>query len=70
MITSKYEPLVKQLVAEGVDFSRDVWTLRHSELSDYREMAKKYRYCGTALHSRGFSFYILLQNVYRKLNNA
>lgn len=56
MINSKYEPLVKSLVSDGVDFSRDVWTLSGSELTDYSELAKKYGYQKPVLHSRGFGF--------------
>ena len=67
MLQSKYEPLVKALISEGVDFSRDVWQLHGSELSTFAEYAKKYGYKKPLLHSRGFGFYCLLQRVYNKM---
>lgn len=70
MINSKYEPLVKSLVSDGVDFSRDVWTLSGSELTDYSELAKKYGYQKPVLHSRGFGFYQLLQKVHKRMKGS
>ena len=67
MLRSKYESLVKTLVAEGVDFSRDVWSLRSDELRDFNEFAKKFGYKKPLQHSRGFGFYLLLQKVYNKM---
>ncbi len=60
MTRSKYEPLVKQLVSEGVDLTKDVWSLSSSELGTFGEYAKKYGYKKPLLHSRGFGFYLLL----------
>lgn len=67
MKNSKYEPLVKDLVSKGVDFTRDVWTIHSSELTDFSELAKKYGYRKPLLHSRGFGFYCLLQKVYESM---
>lgn len=69
MISSKYEPLVKQLAANGVDFSRDVRVLDDSELQGYHNLSKKYGYKKPLLHSRGYGFYQLLQKVYKKLSH-
>jgi hypothetical protein len=69
MITSKYEPLIKDLISRGVDFSRDVWQLTYSELDMYSELAKKYGYKKPVLHTRGFGFYMLLQKVNEKMFN-
>jgi len=66
-LKSKYEPLVKELVANGVDFSRDVCWLNHCELTRYSELAKQYGYKKPLLHSRGYSFYQLLQRVQKSL---
>ena len=60
-LKSKYEPLVKELVANGVDFSRDAMMLSHSEL------AKKYGYKKPLLHSRGFGFYEMLAALFKQL---
>ena len=67
MIKSKYEPLVKTLVANGIDLTRDVWSLSYSELGDFSDLAKKYGYKKPLQHSRGFGFYLLLQKVYEKM---
>ena len=69
MVQSKYEPLVKQLVADGMNFGRDVWSLRTDELTKFGELAKKYGYKKPLLHSRGFGFYLLLQKVYNKMED-
>ncbi len=66
-LKSKYEPLVKELVANGVDFSRDAMMLSHSELTEYSELAKKYGYKKPLLHSRGFGFYEMLRRVNSKM---
>ena len=68
MVTSKYEPLVKMLVADGENFKREAMLLSHSELTKYSELAKKYGYKKPLLHSRGFGFYELLRRVYKKMN--
>lgn len=69
MVQSKYEPLVKQLVADGMNFGRDVWSLRTDELTEFGELAKKYGYKKPLLHSIGFGFYLLLQKVYNKMED-
>ena len=66
-LKSKYELLVKELVANGVDFSRDAMMLNHSELTEYSELAKKYGYKKPLLHGRGFGFYEMLRRVHRKM---
>ena len=58
---------MKQLVSEGMNFGRDVWSLRTDELTEFVELAKKYGYKKPLLHSRGFGFYLLLQKVYNKM---
>ena len=67
MNTNKYKNLVVSLVANGVDFSKDVLLLDHSELTKYSDLAREYGYKKPLLHSRGFGFYMLLQKVYNKL---
>lgn len=69
MVQSKYEPLVKTLVSEGMNFRRDVWQLRSDELTEFGELAKKHGYKKPLQHSRGFGFYLLLQKVYNKMEN-
>ena len=68
MVKSKYEPLVKELVAGGTDFTKDVWTLSSSELGTYSDYARMYGYRKPLLHSRGFGFYLLLQKVWKAMN--
>ena len=68
MNTNKYKNLVVSLVASGVDFSKDVWLLDHSELTKYSDLAREYGYKKPLLHSRGFGFYMLLQRVYNKIH--
>lgn len=67
MNTQKYKALVLQLVAIGEDFTREACQLSHSELTQFAEYAKAYGYKKPVLHSRGYGFYMLLQNVYNKL---
>lgn len=66
MKTDKYLHLINTLKNQGVDFSRDVWTLSQSELSEFADIAKKYGYKKPVLHSRGFGFYMLLQKISNK----
>ncbi len=68
MNINKYTDLVLKLVADGVDFSRDVMLLNHCELTKYNELAKVYGYKKPVLHSRGFGFYMLLQKIYNKMS--
>ena len=67
MNIQKYKALVSQLVTNGEDFKRDVCQLSGSELTLFAEYAKAYGYKKPLLHSRGYGFYMLLQNVYNKL---
>lgn len=67
MNIQKYKALVLQLVSNGEDFTRDACQLSHSELTQFAEHAKAYGYKKPVLHSRGYGFYMLLQNVYNKL---
>ena len=57
---------ITRLVNDGFDFSRNVYKLSISELSDFKELAKQVNYKGTKFHSIGFSFYIHLQKLYNK----
>lgn len=67
MNTQKYKALVLQLVANGEDFTREACQLSLSELTQFAEHAKAYGYKKPVCHSRGYGFYMLLQNVHNKL---
>lgn len=67
-IYNKHELLVNQLVADGVDFSRDGMMLPHSELSYFSELAKNFGYKEPLLHSRGYGYYEKLRKLYKKMN--
>ena len=60
--------IITSLVNDGFNFSRNVYQLSTSELSDFAELAKSVNYKGTATHSKGFSFYVHLQKIYNKNN--
>lgn len=65
---NKYTLLVKELTAQGVDFSKDTFCRDRSV--DWEQLAKDYGYRKpkTAYFSRGGCFYALLQRVYNKIN--
>lgn len=65
MSTQAKSIIVTHLKNDGFDFTRNVYQLSTSELSDFRELAKSVNYKGTKTHSLGFSFYIHLQ---KKIN--
>ena len=62
MKTTKQQ-IISDLKKEGFDFTRNVYQLSTSELSDFHYLAKQCGYKGTKLHSLGFSFYIHLQKL-------
>lgn len=67
MKATKYDELVKNLVASGTDFTRSVYALSGSELGTFHDLARRYGYRKPLMFSRGFGFYLLLQRVYRRL---
>lgn len=67
-MTTRYETLVKELCAAGVDFTADPFNRDRG--TDWEQLAKEYGYRRpkTAYFSRGGCFYMLLQKVYNKMN--
>lgn len=70
----RYESLVNELIAKGVNFELDVFCRNSHENTDvdWSELASNYGYRKpkNGYFSRGGHFYLLLQKVYNKMESA
>jgi|LakMenEpi03Aug12_release.lakeMendotaPanAssembly.Ray.scaffolds.fasta_scaffold6425207_1 hypothetical protein len=58
--------IITHLINDGFNFERNAYQLSLSELTEFKQLAKKVNYKGTKTHSLGFSFYRHLQKLYNK----
>lgn len=68
---AKYEILVKSLINDGEDLTKEFQILSYSELTKFSDLAKVWGYKRSkfAYHSTGSCFYVLLQRVYNRMKS-